>query len=44
MLQPLDTAARLLASAQEADRDRVLVLVTDGQPGTPGPAFWKRPR
>jgi len=35
MLQPLDAAVRLLTSAQEeaADRDRVLVLVTDGQVG-----------
>jgi len=33
MLQPLTTAISLLASAQEAGRDRVLVLVTDGQVG-----------
>jgi Ca-activated chloride channel family protein len=33
MLRPLEDAVRLLSGAADAERDRVLVLVTDGQVG-----------
>ncbi len=33
MLEPLETAARMLGASRDAQRDRALVLVTDGQVG-----------